>query len=140
MLPKLKIKIADYILVGAILVWGFVGFWFNIQQASASGQKYAAIYVQNQMQAELSLSTEDRYEYSFTFGENGEHTALVEVEEGRIRMMPLDGDICPKHICSHTGWIEYSYESIVCLPNQIMIVFTDRTAGSGEEGLDGVTF
>lgn len=137
-MPKLKIKPADYILAGVILAWGLVGFWFNIQQASASEQKYAVIYVQNQQIAELSLAEEDHFSYSFKFGEE-EHTALVEIEEGRIRMMPLEGDVCPKNICSHTGWIEYSYESIVCLPNQIMIVFTD-IAGNSEDGLDGVTY
>ncbi len=119
----LIIKKSDYVIITAILVWGLVGFWFNIQQAGAAQHKYATIYVQNEQVAELSLSETDSYEHSFDFGPDNEYTALVEVEEGRIRMLPLESDICPKHICSHTGWIEYSYEKIVCLPNQIMITF-----------------
>lgn len=136
----LKIKKTDYIVITAILVWGLVGFWFNIQQAGAAEHKYATIYVQNEQIAELSLSEADSYEYSFDFGPENEHTALVEVEEGRIRMLPLEDDICPRQICSHTGWIEYAYEKIVCLPNQIMVVFNESSRGTTREDLDGVTY
>jgi len=136
----LKIKKTDYIIITAILVWGLVGFWFNIQHAGAVEHKYATIYVQNEQVAELSLSEADSYEYSFDFGPENEHTALVEVEEGRIRMIPLEDDICPRHICSHTSWIEYSYEKIVCLPNQIMIAFNESSRGTTREDLDGVTY
>lgn len=137
---KLKIKIADYIIVGAIMLWGLTGFWFNLQEASAAEQKYAVIYVQNQRVAELSLSVSDQYNYNIQFGKNNEHSAVIEIKNGQIRMLPLDDELCPKAICSHTGWITYSYESIVCLPNQIMIVFTERTAGSSAGDIDGITY
>ncbi len=136
----LIIKKTDYIVIVSILVWGLVGFWFNIQHAGAFEQKYASIYVENEKIAELSLSETDSYEYTFNFGPENQHAALVEVEQGRIRMMPLEGDICPRHICSHTSWIEYSYEKIVCLPNQIMVTFNESSRGSTREDLDGVTY
>ena len=139
-MPKLKIKIADYVVVGAILFWGLAGFWLNLQEVSAAERKYALIYVQNQQVTEISLSDNDQFSYSFSFGDNDEHTAVIEVEDGRIRMLPLDEGLCPKAICSHTGWITYSYESIVCLPNQIMIVFTETAAGGSMENIDGITY
>lgn len=137
---KLKIKIADYIIVGALLLWGLAGFWLNLQEANAAEQKYAVIYVQNQRVAELSLSVSDQYNHTIQFGKNNEHSAVIEVKNGQIRMLPLEDELCPKAICSHTGWITYSYESIVCLPNQIMIVFTERTSGSGAGDIDGITY
>ncbi len=139
-MKAIKVKILDYIVVAAVIIWGLAGFWFNIQQVGASEHKYATIYVQKQQVAELSLSTGDQYSYSFNFGERDQHTAYLEVEEGRIRMLPLEDDLCPKHICSHAGWIEYSYEKIVCLPNQIMVTFNESTGGSGREEVDGVTY
>lgn len=135
-----KIKIADYIIIGAILIWGLAGFWFNLQKASAAEQKYALIYVQNQQVAELSLSMGDQYKHNIQFGKNNEHSAVIEVKNGQIRMLPLDDELCPKAICSHTGWITYSYESIVCLPNQIMIVFSERRSGSSAKDIDGITY
>jgi len=138
-MPKLRLKIADYLIVGSILAWGIAGFWFNVQGVDAAEQKYATIYVENKKVAEISLAPGDRFTHTFQFGDNGEHSAVIEIENGRIRMVPLDEGLCPKAICSHTGWIEYSYESIVCLPNQIMIVFNEPSAGE-DEGIDGVTF
>lgn len=135
----IKVKKIDYIVVLAILAWGFAGFWFNIQQVGASGQKYATIHVQREQVAELSLSSDDQYSYSFDFGEHDQYTAHLEVEKGRIRMLPLGDDLCPRHICSHTGWIEHSYEKIVCLPNQIIITFNETSRG-GDEEIDGVTY
>ena len=137
-MPKLSIKFADYIIVSAILLWGVAGFWFNLQNVSAAVKEYAIIYVQNQQVAELSLASGDRLSYSFNFGEAGEHTAVIEVEDGQIRMLPLEEGLCPKAICSHTGWITYSYESIVCLPNQIMIVFSESALD--RSGIDGITY
>lgn len=138
-MPKLRLKIADYLVVGFILTWGLAGFWFNVQGVDAAEQKYATIYVENIKVTEISLATGDQFTHNFQFGKNGEYTAVLEIESGRIRMMPLDEGLCPKAICSHTGWIEYSYESIVCLPNQIMIVFNEPSAGE-DEGIDGVTY
>lgn len=139
-MPKLKIKFADYIIAGTLLVWGLVGFWFNLQEVSAVEHKYAVIYVQNRQVVELSLISDDHFSYSFQFGDENEHTAVVEIQEGRIRMLPLDEELCPQGICAHTGWIVYSYESIVCLPNQIMVVFTENTTDGNKEDIDGITY
>jgi len=136
-LQKLKIRIADYLVVAVILFLGLSGLWFNLEDASAAEQKYAVITVENEQVAELSLPPGQSMSYTVQFGDKDQHTAEVEVEDGRVRMLPMPGELCPKAICSHTGWIENSYESIVCLPNQIMINL-ESTAAEGEE-LDGVT-
>jgi len=137
---KMKIKIADYFIVGVILITGLAGFWFNLQNVSAAERKYAAIYVENNKVAELSLAPGDSFTYTLNFGENNQNVGLIEIEDGRVRMLPMDKDICPKGICSHTGWIEHSYESIVCLPNQIMIIFSETTGPNEHEDVDSVTF
>ncbi len=139
-MDKPVFKKADYLLVGLIVVIGLGGFWFNLGGAKASEHKYALVYVKNSMVAELSLVPGENYSYSFSFDEDNRHTAILEIDGGRIRMLPLGESICPQGICSHTGWIAYPYESIVCLPNQIMIVFT--AAGEPGSGIvvDGVTY
>ncbi len=138
-MEKLKIKLTDYLVIIAILVWGAAGFWFNLQQVSAAERKYATIYIENQQVAELSLAPGETYNYSFQFGNEKEHTAYVEIEDGKVRMLPIDEELCPSAICSHTGWIEHEYESIVCLPNRIVVVFSEIPEGN-DEGIDGVTF
>lgn len=138
-MKKFKFKITDLVIIVLLLVWGLTGFWFNLKQASAAERKYAAVYVDNRKVAELSLGPEEAYEYKFSFGEHFEHTACLEIDGGRIRMLPLEEKLCPNAVCSHTGWITHDYESIVCLPNRIMIVFIE-TPKAEDEGIDGVTF
>ncbi|HBV66975.1 MAG TPA: hypothetical protein DEF04_01420 [Clostridiales bacterium] len=54
--------------------------------------------------------------YSFGFGENIGH---IEVNNGAVRMLEMDEEICPEGICSKTGRIKEAYETIVCMPNGI---------------------
>ncbi len=137
---SIRIMILDYIVVAVILLSGVAGFWLNWTEAGAAGPKYAAIFVNNRQVAELSLIAGDKFDYTLSFGENNQYPATIEINDGRIRMLPLSEDLCPRAVCSHTGWIEYSYESIVCLPNQIMVVFSGSSRPGEVEGIDSVTY
>ena len=137
---SIRIKIADYLVIIVLLLWGVAGFWFNWQEASAAGSKYARVFVQNRQVVELSLPPGDEFDYTLSFGEINQHTATIEIDDGRIRMLPLSEDLCPRAVCSHTGWIEYSYESIVCLPNQIVILFSESSRPGEDEGIDSITY
>lgn len=139
-MTTIKIRVTDYLVIAFLLLWGVAGFWLNLQAASAAGPKYAKVFVQNRQVAELSLTSGDKFGYLLTFGENNQYTAHLEIDDGRIRMLPLSEDLCPRAVCSHTGWIEYSYESIVCLPNQIVIVFSDLSSTGEADGIDSVTY
>jgi hypothetical protein len=131
-----RFKLADYFIIGVLLLAGLAGLWYNFQQGSRLQQKYAVIYVDNRPVAELSLGQNDLFEYTIAFGDG--HEAVLEIEEGKVRMLPMSVDLCPKGICSHTGWIAHPYESIVCLPNRIMVVFSSSPTESEE--IDGVTY
>ena len=50
----------------------------------------------------------------------------VQIENGRIRMLSAD---CPDHTCVHMGWLESGALPIVCLPNRLVIEFTDADSG-----------
>ncbi|MDO8734808.1 MAG: NusG domain II-containing protein [Elusimicrobiota bacterium] len=45
----------------------------------------------------------------------------IEVREGRIRVLESD---CPHKICRHSGWITSPAQTIVCVPNKILIEIT----------------
>jgi hypothetical protein len=42
----------------------------------------------------------------------------IKVEDGKIRVIDAD---CPQHLCVNMGGIEYSGQSIVCVPNKVLI-------------------
>jgi len=44
----------------------------------------------------------------------------------------MNKEICPNAICSDTGWIDKGYQSIVCLPNNIVVTIE----GNKDEGID----
>lgn len=135
---KLRLTAADYIIVVLLLLAGSVGIWWNLDRGLPTTQKYLTIYVNNEAVAELSLSPDDCYSYPFTF-DQGRHRAVLEIDGGRVRLQPLPEGLCPRGICAHTGWISQPYESIVCLPNRIMIVFSQ--VPPGEDGdLDSITY
>lgn len=42
----------------------------------------------------------------------------IEIKTGKIRVKKAD---CPQHICMNMGWIKYPGQTIVCVPNQVLI-------------------
>lgn len=42
----------------------------------------------------------------------------IQVKGNRIK---ISGSDCPQHVCVHTGWIQYSGQTIVCVPNKVVI-------------------
>ncbi len=55
--------------------------------------------------------------------------ARLEMEGGRVRMLPMKKEICPRGICSQMGWIGRPGEMIVCMPNKLVV----RIEASREE-------
>lgn len=49
----------------------------------------------------------------------------MQIEEHKIRMLEAE---CPDHICMDMGWLD-SGMPIVCLPNHLVIQFTDKSSG-----------
>jgi hypothetical protein len=63
--------------------------------------------------------------------------AVLEVADGKIRVLPMPREICPLNICSSVGWIDRPGQVIVCLPNRMII----SISGEAEDplDLDGIT-
>ncbi|NMA92333.1 MAG: NusG domain II-containing protein [Firmicutes bacterium] len=132
----LRLRLADLAIIIAVLLVGLGSLWHNLSRPTVmSEEKYVALYVDNEFVTELSLS--EHYLYEFTFG-TGEYRARLEVDRGRVRMLPLERELCPRGICSHTGWISEPYESIVCLPNRILVSFTRGPFGG--DHVDRITY
>ena len=56
-------------------------------------------------------------------------TSTVEFRGNRVRMLE---STCRDKICVHTGWIDSAGQSVVCLPNRVVIRILGR-------GVDGTT-
>lgn len=73
----------------------------------------ALVYYNNEKIKEINLNIDDKYEVT---GYNGK--VILEVKNNKIRVVEETSNY---HLCSNQGFISKSYESIVCLPNKVVI-------------------
>ncbi|HEB30632.1 MAG TPA: NusG domain II-containing protein [Spirochaetes bacterium] len=51
--------------------------------------------------------------------ERGE--ARIEIDGGKVRILPMPRKICPRGICSAIGWIERPGQAAICVPNRLIV-------------------
>ncbi|MBU3160357.1 NusG domain II-containing protein [Clostridium frigoris] len=110
----------DKIIIGGLLIICLIStFFVYITENTGNANKKAVIKVQGKIIKEIPLPNNEKSKiYKFNFnGNNG----YLEVKNGSVRMLEMDIKICPKKICSTTGWINKKYKVIVCLPNKIAV-------------------
>jgi transposase-like protein len=68
----------------------------------------------------------------------------LEVTDSRVRVLPMDDDVCPLKVCSRRGWIQGPGEVIVCVPNRMVVYMkAERSIATREEdnaSVDAVAF
>ncbi len=131
-----RITFYDKAFIGVIFLFSMLGFYVNFTYDMGLERQYVSIYVDNNHVKEISFDQHTDREIPIRFGPGLEHTAVLEIKEGQVRMLPISEELCPRGICSHTGWISRGYQSIVCVPNRIVVHFSDISV----EEVDGVTY
>ena len=106
LMNKSDIKLVLILL--SISIVGIIVFKFF----SKSGGS-ALVYHDGVLIKTIDLSINDRYVVN---GDNGD--VVIVVNDGKIK---VDSENSPLHLCSRQGYISNTYESIVCLPNKIVI-------------------
>lgn len=115
-----------------ILILALIGFTFSIFfvlriSQTQSSQRRVFIEVDNRLVERVPLSEITASRQISIALPKGE--ARLEMEGGRVRMLPMKKEICPRDICSQMGWIGRPGEMIVCMPNKLVI----RIEASREE-------
>jgi hypothetical protein len=103
---SILIIIIVVIAVGLIVVPNFV--------LSGSATK-AYVYYDNEIVQTINLSTKELKEYTIK-GYNGD--VIIEAGQNKIR---VKDEKSPLNICSKKGWVTSSLETIICLPNKVVI-------------------
>ncbi len=63
--------------------------------------------------------------------ENGDAKNIIEIKDGKAYMLEAS---CPDQLCVDQNDISYDKESIICLPNKVVLTVTSDT----ESELDGI--
>ncbi|MBQ9516851.1 MAG: NusG domain II-containing protein [Eubacterium sp.] len=120
----LGIKKSDFIIIAAVLCAAALAFLcLNL---FAAGGSVAVVEQNGAVVAELPLNENATFEVK----NGGKVTNVVEVKNGEVSVTSAD---CPDKICQKHRPVSKSGESIVCLPNRVVITV------SGSDGeVDGV--
>ncbi|MEJ8554206.1 NusG domain II-containing protein [Tepidibacter sp. Z1-5] len=111
-------KKGDIIIILLVVIISIGGMTFVNKVSIDMDKKYVVINVENKIVDKILIDNKTEGIYKFEFNnEDG----YVEVKNGRARMLEMDKRICPRKICSEIGWIDKKYQSIVCLPNKILV-------------------
>lgn len=114
----------DIFLITALLILALGAWVFTLMTRQSGGE--AVITVNGVETARLPLS----HDTVLTVGE-GEHTNTVAVENGEVL---VTGASCPDHVCIRQGRISYDGQTIICLPNRLVV-----TVAGADSGPDAVT-
>lgn len=101
----------DLLLIAIILITAF-GFGFHIF-SSKNGPSTVEIYLNNKLIKVLPLTQEGYYKMKYN-----DVSFTVQIKGGKVRMQESN---CPRKVCVHQGWIEQGGESIICVPNKVVI-------------------
>ena len=93
---------------------------FVIAIIDKNNSKEALVYYDNNLVLTIDLNESEEKIY-IVDGFNGEVKIIA--GNGKIK---VDEEESPLHLCSKQGFIEESYESIVCLPNKIVIKISSK--------------
>lgn len=104
----------DIILIAVIIaiVLGIGGFYLLNRTESKNAK--VVITVGGQLYKEVSLYEDQTIEIK-----DGDHTNVLEIKDGYATMKDAD---CADQICVHQKSIHYNGESIICLPNLVMVM------------------
>lgn len=122
-------KRGDLLLVGVVLVVALVlivprFFGNESSEKLHNDQKYALITVDNKEYKKVPLTKEEQMiTVETSHGKN-----VLKVHNNGIEMHEAD---CADQVCKSFGFITETYETIVCLPNRVLVEIV-----GGEEGAD----
>ena len=102
-------KINDIILIFLVVLIASLMLIFFKKENSDQ----ALVYYENNLILTIDLNQDDEYD---VMGNNGNVHIVV-----KNKQIKVEEENSPKHICSKQGYISHSYESIICLPNEIVI-------------------
>jgi hypothetical protein len=100
-----------------IVMLGSVFAYYYLNQFEPNNKR-VVVKVEGKEKLILDLNGQTEGLYDFEFNQQ---IGQVLIKNESVRMIEMDQNICPRGICSDTGWISKSYEMIVCLPNRITV-------------------
>lgn len=123
-----RITRVDWIFIALILGFSIASFWLshNLVHKSSPGAKMVLVYQKDKLLEQTELEKDKIISIL-----NGR--MQIELKSARARVLNSD---CPHQICKNMGWIKHNGETIVCVPNQVLI----EVKSKGPAVIDAVVY
>lgn len=121
-LGKNDIKLIVILLLSTLIV---VGALFARKLTEKQDGKQVVVSVDGAEIARFSLDEDRIYEIS---GFNDGHNTLI-IQDGVAYMSDAS---CPDHLCMGMGKISHAGQSIICLPNRVIVEIRDNSGKDAE--------
>lgn len=129
-------KIGDAVIIVSTIVISLVIAYFTTFHGVSSDTFSFMIKHENKNVLQLEVGKDYQGIYAFEFDD---HVGYVEVDQGRVRVMPMSKEVCPRQICSRLGWADRQGDILVCLPNKLVVEVIDKK-GESDYGADALSF
>lgn len=117
-----RIAKADFLLLFVLLLLGIAGV-FTVRIMTQKSGASVRVLVHGEIYGTYGIEQEQ----SIKIRQNGSVTNVLQISEGKAKMVQAD---CPDKLCVHQNAIAKQGETIVCLPNQVVVEI------EGEEASD----
>lgn len=118
----------DWILIIVIFVIALVSYIVFHMFNSSNEETEVVITVDGEIYATLSLEEDQEFTIN-------EHNYIV-IEDGVVNMIEAD---CPDELCVHQNPIDENGESIICLPNKVIVSIVSSSDNQVESEYDITT-
>lgn len=104
----------DYILILSIFIFAIsFNFYFNAKLNTPVTDGQVIIYYKNDIINTLPLNKDTKYEIDISDRKN-----TLEIKNNKVNMIDAN---CKDKLCVHEAKIQYNNQTIVCLPNMIVL-------------------
>ncbi len=114
-------KKGDYIVIILVIFSSFFIF-AKIKNENKTKGDVVAVYVDSEKVAEYNLKAHDGeiIDINSKYGKN-----KIKIEKGKVKMVESD---CEDKVCLHMGEISANNETIICLPNRLLVKIESETS------------
>lgn len=115
-------KKRDIILIAAVLLV-VAGTWFLVRPLYRGNSSKLAIQIENKLYGTYNLDEDQEISLN--------ETNICRIENGSVSMIWAD---CPDQVCVHSSSIHSFGQTIICMPNRIVLEITDGSS----DGIDAI--
>jgi len=119
-----RLNAADIVIAAIVITVSIAPLLYSFNSQKSTAANTANIYQDNKLVKQIAMGQDTVYKFK---------NMEIEVNRGRIRIAKSD---CARQVCVHTGWISSPAQTIVCVPNKVLI----EIPGGGAGQYDAVSY